>query len=312
MYIYHILFISIIIWLTLLWSENHEDEGSDRYFYLIAYLIGVSIGYHLLTVLIIPFIVIVYYNVKVKDKSYLKLLFYSVVGLAFTGLAFPGVVKFLPLLAKTFGSFYVCVVIIAIFGGISYYLLTNNSSKIVQYLFVSLFLMMLGYSTYGTIIVRSSLDPKLDMNNPETVESFYSYVNREQYGEMNIFPRRWKAKSSYGKTWIGDGTGVLHRFADGTVKKIQSFEEMGPNPPAFSHLWEQIQYTWSYQLNHMFFRYIGWNFIGLPDFEEQHKDSDPSKLWGLPLLLCIIGAAYMYYRDPDNFWSVFSVWFMFA
>ena len=312
MYIYHIFFISIIIWLALVWSEKHNEEGSDRYLYLIAYLIGLSIGYHLLTVLIIPFVVIVYYNKKVKVKSTSKLISYSAGGIVLTGIVFPGVVKYLPAAAKFFGSFYVSAIIILLFGFYAYYLIKNNKSRHIQYLVGSLFLIMLGYSTYGTIIIRSSLDPKLDMNNPETVNSFYSYVNREQYGELTMFPRRWKVKSNYGKTWIGDGSGVLHRFPDGSVKKIQSVEELGPKPKAFEHFWEQVQYTIKYQLNHMFFRYIGWNFVGLPDFEKQHADSDPSKLWGLPLLLCIIGAVFMYYRDPDNFWAMFSIWFMFG
>lgn len=55
------LFTAVVFWLILKWDEHADEEGSDRWLILIAYLMGLSIGVHLLNLLTIPAIVLVYY-----------------------------------------------------------------------------------------------------------------------------------------------------------------------------------------------------------------------------------------------------------
>lgn len=55
------LFTAVVFWLILKWDEHADEEGSDRWLILIAYLMGLSIGTHLLNLLTIPAIVLVYY-----------------------------------------------------------------------------------------------------------------------------------------------------------------------------------------------------------------------------------------------------------
>ena len=55
------LFTAVVFWLILKWEEHADDEGSDKWLILIAYLMGLSIGTHLLNLLTIPAIVLVYY-----------------------------------------------------------------------------------------------------------------------------------------------------------------------------------------------------------------------------------------------------------
>ena len=40
----------------------------------------------------------------------------------------------------------------------------------------------IGYSTYVALLIRSGLDPGIDMNNPENLTNFFAFLNREQYG----------------------------------------------------------------------------------------------------------------------------------
>ena len=55
------LFTAVVFWLILKWDEQADEEGSDKWLILIAYLMGLSIGTHLLNLLTIPAIVLVYY-----------------------------------------------------------------------------------------------------------------------------------------------------------------------------------------------------------------------------------------------------------
>ena len=55
------LFTAVVFWLILKWDEHADEEGSDKWLIIIAYLMGLSIGTHLLNLLTIPAIVLVYY-----------------------------------------------------------------------------------------------------------------------------------------------------------------------------------------------------------------------------------------------------------
>ncbi len=55
---------ALVFWLILKWEDHADEEHSDRYLLLIAYVIGVSVAVHLLNLLCIPAIVLVYYYKK--------------------------------------------------------------------------------------------------------------------------------------------------------------------------------------------------------------------------------------------------------
>jgi hypothetical protein len=61
---------------------------------------------------------------------------------------------------------------------------------------VSLTMLLIGYSSFAMIIVRSNANTPLDENNPETLSSFVSYLNRDQYGSWPIL---------YGQYWNSPG-----------------------------------------------------------------------------------------------------------
>jgi len=48
-------------------------------------------------------------------------------------------------------------------------------------------LLIIGYSTYLMVLIRSGLSPAIDENNPENWTNFMKYLNREQYGTTSQF-----------------------------------------------------------------------------------------------------------------------------
>ena len=61
---------AVTFWLILKWEENCDKPHSSRWLVLIAYLIGVSVGVHLLNLLCITAIVLVYYFKKSENPTW--------------------------------------------------------------------------------------------------------------------------------------------------------------------------------------------------------------------------------------------------
>ena len=52
---------------------------------------------------------------------------------------------------------------------------------------LSLTFILIGYSSYSLVLIRSSYNPPIDENNPENILNFISYLKREQYGYRPLF-----------------------------------------------------------------------------------------------------------------------------
>lgn len=61
---------ALVFWLILKWEDNAEKPHSDKWIILIAYVMGLSIGVHLLNLLCIPAIVLVYYYKKNENVTW--------------------------------------------------------------------------------------------------------------------------------------------------------------------------------------------------------------------------------------------------
>ena len=88
---------AVTFWLILKWEENADQPHSSRWLVLIAYLIGVSVGVHLLNLLCITAIVLVYYFKKNENPTWKGgLLAFCLSGVIIAAVLYgivPGIVK---------------------------------------------------------------------------------------------------------------------------------------------------------------------------------------------------------------------------
>lgn len=192
-------FTALLVWLILVWAERSDEPGNERYLLMISYAVGLAIGVHLLNVLALPFVTLIYYY-KRYPFNLKTFIVNIIVTIAMVLFVYPGIVKYLPHVADVGGTFGLAVVFIGLFAVVFWAI--NNNKKVASLISLSVLLIIIGYSTYTMIYIRSNLDPMIDENNPETIEKFISYLNREQYGDHSITDRTkvWR-ESPNGKQW---------------------------------------------------------------------------------------------------------------
>jgi hypothetical protein len=202
-------FTALVFWAILKWEQNvdiEQKEGikghftkADRWIILIFYLMGLSIGVHLLNLLTIPAIVMLYYYKRYNKITKWGTFWAFLIGCGITGLVQKAVVvwtikgagNFDILFVNSFGlPFYSGFVFFFIFiGALVYFGLKIAAKRNWNFLKLGLWsfvFMLLGYSTYFTTLVRSSADPSVDMFNVDNPVSLVGYLSREQYGDWPI------------------------------------------------------------------------------------------------------------------------------
>ncbi|RMF58069.1 MAG: DUF2723 domain-containing protein [Calditrichaeota bacterium] len=264
------LFTGLVVWLIFRWAERSEEIGNEKYVLLIAYLMGLAIGVHLLNVLAIPTILMVIYY-KRYEMNLTSFIMLGIVGVLLTLMVYPGVVKGIPWLAGKVGFFGLAVGVVLLIIGFAY--AVQKHQEILSILLMSILLITIGYSSYLMIYIRSNLDPNIDENNPETIENFISYLNREQYGEHSIVDRERVWRSS-------------------------------PNGKNYTSVWD---FFWRYQINKMYIRYFLWNFVGM---EKNGPGVDWARFGLIPFLLGLFGAYYHFKRDWKHALAIFVLFFM--
>jgi len=191
-------FTAIVFWAILKWESEADQKYANRWLVLIAYLMGLSIGVHLLNLLAIPAIVFVYYFKKyeVTKKGIIYSALISVALLLFVmygiiqGLFVVGS-KFELLFTNTFGlPFYTgfLLYLVLIFGGVIFgiYYTFKKSKVLWNTIFTIFAVILIGYSSFALILIRSLADTPMNQNKPDDVFSLLGYLNREQYGDRPL------------------------------------------------------------------------------------------------------------------------------
>lgn len=193
------LFTALVFWAIIKWEGVADEPHNLRWIIVIAYLMGLSIGVHLLNLLAIPAIVFVVYFKKFTPTKK-GILLAAVISIALLGFIQYGIIpgtisiasKFELLFTNSFGlPFNTGVfVYLLLFVGIIVFALykTHQQKRVILNTFILAFAsIILGYSTFAVIVIRSNANPPMDENNPENVFTFLSYLNREQYGSRPLF-----------------------------------------------------------------------------------------------------------------------------
>jgi len=192
-------FTALIFWAILKWDEKADAPHSARWLIFIAYMIGLSIGVHLLNLVAIPAIAFVYYFRKFKNNNYKGMIVTFVISIVLLGLIMNGIIPWVVNLAAYFELFFVNTIglpfnsgtvlyFILLVGGIYWGIRYSRrkSKTVLNTALWGIIFILIGYSSFFLLIIRSNANTPIDENNPEDAISLLSYLKREQYGDWPI------------------------------------------------------------------------------------------------------------------------------
>ena len=293
-------FTALVFWAMLKWEHNADKAGADKWIIFIFYIMGISIGVHLLNILTIPAIVMIYYFREYKPSVAGGLVAFFI-GVAITGFIQVFLIQYTIKWAGAFDiafvndlgfpffsgfiTFFVLVAALLAFG--IYY--ANKKGLYFLKLGVwSIVFFLLGYTSYVTTLIRSNADPSVDMYNVDNPVTLVGYLGREQYGDWPILygpdyvdkvdnieggDQYVKAKNTYdvsGKNYKRDWSSApsAHLFprmwdGDNDRGQLDSYRAFaGVTEGEAPTLRENIKYFTNYQFGFMYLRYFLWNFAG--------------------------------------------------
>ncbi|MFL9484361.1 DUF2723 domain-containing protein [Chitinophagaceae bacterium LWZ2-11] len=296
------LFISSAFWAILKWEERADQPKADRWIVLLAFVIGLSIGVHLLSILSIPAIVMTYYFRRYKF-SRKGVILAGILACVLTGVVqifvIQGTVKLIGWFELLFvnnmglpfnsGSYF-CILLLAaaiIFG--LRYAIKKGRHLLELGIFCFTFL-LIGYSTYAVILIRANAGPSINMQDVNNPIDLVAYLDRSQYGEWPVlrgadFTAKPTGTTEKGNIYdknkntgkyevVGKKIGYDYDPAD-----IHWFPRIWDTDNSQGHVdyyksWlgidgteppsnlDNIKWLIGYQINWMYWRYFLWNFAG--------------------------------------------------
>ncbi|MFD1628804.1 DUF2723 domain-containing protein [Pseudopedobacter beijingensis] len=298
---------AIVFWAILKWDAHADEPNSDKWILFIAYVMGLSIGVHLLNLLAIPAIALVYYfrrTDKATTKGTIIALF---VGIAILGFIQYGIIQYMIKMGAYFDLFFVNTLGLGFGSGVAFlavlvvafsiwlviYSIKKNK-PVLNMATLSFILIIFGYSSFAMIVIRAKANPTLNNSHPSDAFSFLSYLNREQYGDRPLFYGQYfdskivdsketstiyrRGDSKYevaGKrnSYVYDRNTLLPRmYSDdrGHVAVYRDWMNMSESEsPNFA---QNMGFFGTYQVGFMYMRYFMWNFAGRQNDEQGYGE----------------------------------------
>ncbi len=189
------LFTAVVFWAILKWEEVADSNYSYRWLILIAFLMGLSIGVHLLNLLAIPAITYVVYFKKFKKTEWKGFVLAGLISLFVLSFIMYFIIPITVKLAGAFELFFInfiglpfnsgsilffIVLIAAIVWAIRF---THKKKHLVAHIAIlSITFILIGYSSFLMLVIRANANPPINENDPKDAISMLSYLLREQYG----------------------------------------------------------------------------------------------------------------------------------
>jgi len=311
---------ALVFWAILKWDNHADEPGADKWIVFIAYVIGLSIGIHLLNLLTIPALVLVYYfrrykNFTLKNGAIAFLVSIAILALVQYGirgytveLAAYSDLFFVNVLGLGFGTgvifFFLLLIGLLIFG-VRYSI--RHKKPMLNLAFLCVIFIYLGYSSFVYIPIRAAAGTNLDNAHPSDAFTLYGYLNRIQYGSTPLLYGPYfdakiidekeggtiyrKGQNNYevsGKQedYVFDHNSILPRMwtTEGSADFAQDSQ--------FYKGWLQLadgqaptfadnlKFLFSWQIYQMYFRYFMWNFAGRYNDDDMEGQTNMRGLGG--------------------------------
>ena len=292
-------FTAFVFWAILRWEATDDPIKQHKWIILIAYMMGLSIGVHLLNLVAIPALALIIYFKKYKNITLLGISLSLAMSLLIVGIIVEGIIPGLPSMASFVERFFVnslglpfgsgIIFFIIVFLSLLVYLLKFSQERekvTLNISLLSLTFILIGYSSYSLVLIRSNYNPPIDENNPENILNFISYLKREQYGYRPLFKGQYfdaevikqeetgvsykKGKDKYeikekkfSYVYDDKRTTIFPRMYSSSPNHIERYREITNlnknQKPTFS---DNLEFFFKYQIGHMYLRYFLWNFSG--------------------------------------------------
>jgi hypothetical protein len=343
-------FTAFVVWAMLKWQAIEDESRANRWLIFIFYVMGLSIGVHLLNLVTIPALACIFYFKKYTPGRWgivLTLAAGLLIIFVINELIIPGLpsmasnfeIFFVNSLGLPFGSgivFFVLLIVTALVSGIRY---TQRKQRFVFNTFLlAVAFILIGYSSYAMILIRSNFNPPINENDPSDVMTFVRYLKREQYGTRpllygNYFTARPEAYEEgdvvYAKgndkyEIVDRKISVKYASKDQTIlPRVWSTEETHQKEyrellglregekPTFT---DNLYFMFTHQIGWMYVRYFFFNFAGRESDQQNANWLKPSAWFdNLPLSLAenkgrnnffmipfALGLIGMYYQSVKN------------
>ncbi len=191
---------ALLFWLGLRWEAEMDAPRGHKWLLLICFVVGLSFGVHILSLLVIPSIVFIYFYKKYENITSKKFIIANIVAvlvLAFVfKFLFPYTLAFFSASELFFvnslgmpfnsGSIIAALLLIAAF----YFTIRYTRKKKLygtNLVVLGLLFIMLGFSSWLMLPIRANANTTINENNPSSARELLAYYNREQYGDASIF-----------------------------------------------------------------------------------------------------------------------------
>jgi hypothetical protein len=167
-------FMGFMTWLAIKWGDMPKTPRSTSFIYLIFYLLALSVGFHLGTVLV--FSGIFFFVLMSKDRPFSTLEW--IVASAVVGVFVAD--------ATIYRNGGITLFLLAVLGITIIWLYSRKS----PFTAVCAGLFILGVSVHLLLLIRSMHNPAIDEGDPETWRNLYAVLRREQYPPSSMFARK--------------------------------------------------------------------------------------------------------------------------